>query len=98
MKKYDADKESSTYKDTFQSSKIKYLQSALKYLFSNNSNLKTHFTYYGRTKFAVFRITLIQTIKKKCLSKFKKEYFLWRSAIIYYSRKMAGSCTKQYNR
>ena len=62
MKKYDADKESSTYKDTFQSSKIKYLQSALKYLFSNNSNLKTHFTYYGRTKLKVIRIMLINEI------------------------------------
>ena len=76
MKKYDADKESSTYNDTFQSSKIKYLQSALKYLFSNNSNLKTHFTYYGRTKLAVLRITLINVIKKKY-----RQYFINKNLI-----------------
>ena len=76
IKKYDADKESSKYKDVFQNSKVKYLQSILKYLFSNNSNLKTHFTYYGRTKFTVFRITLIHTIKKKC-----REYFINKNLI-----------------
>ena len=76
MKKYDADKESSTYKDTFQSSKIKYLQSALKYLFSNNSNLKTHFTYYGRTKLKVIRIILINEIKKRY-----RKYFINKNLI-----------------
>ena len=76
MKKYDADKESSTYKDTFQSSKIKYLQSALKYLFSNNSNLKTHFTYYGRTKLKVIRIMLINEIKKRY-----RKYFINKNLI-----------------
>jgi len=76
MKKYDAGKESSTYKDTFQSSKIKYLQSALKYLFSNNSNLKTHFTYYGRTKLKVIRIILINEIKKRY-----RKYFINKNLI-----------------
>ena len=76
MKKYDAGKESSTYTDTFQSSKIKYLQSALKYLFSNNSNLKTHFTYYGRTKLKVIRIILINEIKKRY-----RKYFINKNLI-----------------
>ena len=64
VKKYDATQQLFLYTKTFQNSKLKYLQSALKYLFSDNSNVKTHFTYYGRTKFAVLRITLINEIKK----------------------------------
>ena len=64
VKKYDATAELVSYRNIFQTSKLKYLQSALKYLFSDNTNLKTHFTYYGRTKFAVLRITLINEIKK----------------------------------
>ena len=61
---------------TFQNSKIKYLQSALKYLFSDNSNVKTHFTYYGRTKFSVLRKTLINEIKKKY-----RQYFINKNLI-----------------
>ena len=76
VKKYDATAELVSYKKTFQNSKIKYLQSALKYLFSDNSNLKTHFTYYGRTKFAVLRITLINVIKKKY-----RQYFINKNLI-----------------
>ena len=76
IKKYDATGELVSYKKTFQNSKIKYLLSALKYLFSDNSNVKTHFTYYGRTKFAVIRITLINEIKKKC-----REYFINKNLI-----------------
>ena len=76
MKKYDASTELISFTKTFQNSKIKYFQAILEYLFSNNSNLKTHFTYYGRTKFAVLRITLINEIKKKC-----REYFINKNLI-----------------
>jgi len=61
---------------TFQNSKTKYFQAILKYLFSDNSNVKTHFTYYGRTKFAVLRVTLINEIKKKY-----REYFINKNLI-----------------
>ena len=76
VKKYDATQQLFLYTKTFQNSKLKYLQSALKYLFSDNSNVKTHFTYYGRTKFAVLRITLINEIKKKY-----REYFINKNLI-----------------
>ena len=76
VKKYDATAELVSYRNIFQTSKLKYLQSALKYLFSDNTNLKTHFTYYGRTKFAVLRITLINEIKKKC-----RQYFINKNLI-----------------
>ena len=76
IKKYNATKELVSFLKTFQNSKLKYLQSALEYLFSDNSNVKTHFTYYGRTKFAVLRITLINEIKKKY-----REYFINKNLI-----------------
>lgn len=76
VKKYDATQQLFLYTKTFQNSKLKYLQSALKYLFSDNSNVKTHFTYYGRTKFAVLRITLINEIKKKF-----RQYFINKNLI-----------------
>ena len=57
IKKYDSTASITAHTKTYQNSKIKYLQSALKYLFSDNSNVKTHFTYYGRTKFSVLRKT-----------------------------------------
>ena len=76
VKKYDATQQLFSYTKIFQNSKLKYLQSALKYLFSDNSNVKTHFTYYGRTKFAVLRITLINEIKKKF-----RQYFINKNLI-----------------
>ena len=76
MKKYDAGTDLVIVKNKFQNSKIKYFQAILEYLFSDNSNVKSHFTYYGRTKFAVLRITLINEIKKKY-----REYFINKNLI-----------------
>ena len=76
VKKYDATKRFISNTKNLQNSKLKNLQSALKYLFSDNSNVKTHFTYYGRTKFAVLRITLINEIKRKY-----REYFINKNLI-----------------
>ena len=76
IKKYDATADLVSVKNKFQNSKIKYFQAILEYLFSDNSNVKSHFTYYGRTKFAVLRITLINEIKKKY-----REYFINKNLI-----------------
>ena len=76
LKNYTFTAEIDSWKQTFQNSKTKYFQAILKYLFSDNSNVKTHFTYYGRTKFAVLRVTLINEIKKKY-----REYFINKNLI-----------------
>ena len=76
IKKYDATADLVSVKNKFQNSKIKYFQAILEYLFSDNSNVKSHFTYYGRTKFTVLRITLINEIKKKY-----REYFINKNLI-----------------
>jgi len=47
------------------SSKIIYFKAILKFLFSKNTNTKTHFTYYGRTKFTVLVNTVYDILKTK---------------------------------
>jgi len=53
------------FKKTFQISKWNYFKAALKFLFSNNTNVNTHYSYYGRTKFRVVFKMLIYTLKKR---------------------------------
>ena len=45
--------------------KTNYFKAILKFLFSSNTNVKTHYTYYGRAKFAVLKVTIFSTIKKR---------------------------------
>ena len=47
------------------SSKTIYFKAILKFLFSKNTNPKTHFTYYGRTKFTVLVNTVYDILKTK---------------------------------
>jgi len=61
-----------TFDDTikFTSQFLKSKKMALKagihfFLFSKNSNLKTHYTYYGRHKIKIFFITILWSLKKR---------------------------------
>ena len=58
------------------SSKIIYFKAILKFLFSKNTNPKTHFTYYGRTKFTV----LVNTVYDKLKTKYRK-FFINKNLI-----------------
>ena len=54
----------------FSSQFLKSKKMALKagiqfFLFSKNSNLKTHYTYYGRHKIKIFFITILWSLKKR---------------------------------
>jgi hypothetical protein len=51
-------------------SKTDYLKAILKFLFLSNTNIKTHYTYYGRTKFSVLKRTIVSTIKKRLRESF----------------------------
>ena len=53
-----------------ENSKKDYAKAALNFLFSDNSNLQTHYTYYGRTKISVFFKMLFYEIRKKCRNNF----------------------------
>jgi capsule polysaccharide modification protein KpsS len=62
--------------NTFQASKINYLKAIVKFLVSSNTNVKTHYTYYGRSKFAVLIYTIFNTIKKRY-----REFFINKNLI-----------------
>ena len=53
-----------------ESSKKSYANATLNFLVSDNSNMQTHYTYYGRTKISVFFKMLFYEIRKSCRSNF----------------------------
>nr|AIE93896.1 hypothetical protein [uncultured marine thaumarchaeote AD1000_41_B03] len=65
LKKYSSNIQVKRNLNEFQSSKRDYLQAAVQFLFSANSNPKTHYTYYGRSKFAVLKNMIVYTIKRR---------------------------------
>lgn len=74
LKGFDPAKQREELKKTFQSSKINYFKAALKFLSSSNNNIKTHYTYFGRTKFKVIIKMLVYTVKTRY-----REFFMNRN-------------------
>ncbi len=74
LKRFDPTNQARKYKTTFQNSKLTYFKAALKFLTSSNTNVKTHYTYFGRTKFQVIVKMLIYTLKKQY-----REFFMNRN-------------------
>ncbi len=58
------------YTNTFLKSKSGKLRAAKDFLSSQNNNLKTHYTYFGRTKFRVIIYELNSLFKKKYRERF----------------------------
>jgi len=59
---------------TFGTSKLQTLRAIVKFLISDNKNIKTNYNYYGRTKIRVFFYTINSILKKKY-----REYFMKRN-------------------
>ena len=57
-------------------SKTDYLKAILKFLLSSNTNVKTHYTDYGRSKFAVLKGTISNIMKKR-----RRESFINKNLI-----------------
>lgn len=53
LQRFDSFKNSTQWKERFLMSRFKHIKSAFTYLFTSNSNVNTHYTYYGRTKINV---------------------------------------------
>ena len=71
LKSSNVSKQLKTFKDTFTTSKIKKAKAAKEFLlFSENTNLKSHYTYFGRTKSKVILHELLSSMKKKYRSNF----------------------------
>ena len=61
----------------FAVSKTEKLKAAIQFLFlSNNSNIKTHYTYYGRNKLRVLLHEIISSLKKRYRKNFIDKHFL----------------------
>ena len=65
LKKYDSTNKVKLELENWLASKTDYLKAILKFLVSSNTNVKTHYTYYGRSKFAVLKGTIFSIIKKR---------------------------------
>ena len=65
LKKYDSTNKVKLELENLLASKTDYLKAILKFLVSSNTNVKTHYTYYGRSKFAVLKGTIFSIIKKR---------------------------------
>lgn len=71
LSKYNIYAQNVKFEQRFLKSKSGLLKSAFQFLFvSNNSNVKTHYTYYGRTKFRV----LIKSILYSLRTKYRKNF------------------------
>ncbi len=59
-------KQGQEFEENFQKSKTSFLKAVYQFLIvSNNSNSKTHYTYYGRTKLKVLFKSIIYNLKTK---------------------------------
>tara|TARA_B100001750_G_scaffold223163_1_gene213177 strand:+ start:2305 stop:3786 length:1482 start_codon:yes stop_codon:yes gene_type:complete len=81
LKKRDSRKKADKHLSEFQSSRKNFLKSIFYYLFSSNSNVKTHFSYYGRTKFSVFYKTLTYELEKRKRKKFLDKQLLYKNKL-----------------
>ena len=57
-------------------SKSNFIKSFLKFIFSDNSHIKTHYTYFGRTKFSVIKNSIMNILKIKFREKFMQKNLL----------------------
>lgn len=76
LKSFDMLKQLTTHKDTFRSSKLEKMKAAIQFLLiSDNSNIRTHYSYYGRSKINVLIKEIISSIKTKSRENFINKTF-----------------------
>jgi capsule polysaccharide modification protein KpsS len=73
---YDISEEGIELRERFASSYFRFLKAALNFLFKKNDNLKTHYTYYGRTKLKV----LLHSLKYSPIER-SRELFLGKKCV-----------------
>lgn len=76
LKSFDMLKQLIDHKNTFLSSKKEKIKAAIQFLLiSNNTNIKTHYSYYGRSKIRVLIKEIIYSIKTKYRENFINKNF-----------------------
>ncbi len=77
-KKFDLKDEVLENSETFLQSKSLAVSALFSYLFSKNSNLNTHYTYFGRTKFNVLKNYFNDILKTRKRKKFIDKHFKYK--------------------
>lgn len=76
LKSFDMLKQLIDHKNTFLSSKKEKIKAAIQFLLiSNNTNIKTHYSYYGRNKIKVLVKEIIYSLKTKYRENFINKNF-----------------------
>ena len=71
LKSFDSSKQLKSYANNFGNSKLSKLKAVSEYIFnSDNSNIQTHFSYYGRSKFKVLITYFLYSMKTKIRKSF----------------------------
>lgn len=71
LRGHDSFKEAAQYSGAFQKSKSHLFKAAIEFLiFSKNTNLQTHYTYYGRTKLRVLINSICAAMKRRYRTNF----------------------------
>ncbi len=76
LKGFDIFKQTTGYRKKFLASKRNLLQAVCKFLISQNSNHKTHYSYYGRTKLNVLIKSIFYLLKTKYREIFINKNFI----------------------
>lgn len=76
INQFNAYKQQKELSNAFASSKSKKFSAVFQFFKSKNTNLKTHYTYFGRTKFNVFIYELSSQLKK-----IYREYFMEKNFV-----------------
>ena len=76
INQFNAYKQQKELSNAFISSKSKKFFAAIQFFKSKNTNVKTHYTYFGRTKFNVLTYELSSTLKK-----IYREYFMEKNFV-----------------
>ena len=61
----DPDYSAEKFSATFQTSRSKFFKAFLKFLFTRDTNVQTHYTYFGRSKVKVILKTIAYNLRKK---------------------------------
>lgn len=76
LKKMGTYKSVTKYKNQFNKSKLSRLRAGMKFIFSKNTNVKTHYAYYGRTRLKVIKHEIISLFKTKWRERFINRNFI----------------------
>ena len=63
------------YKNQFNKLNLSRLRAGMKFIFSKNTNVKTHYAYYGRTRLKVIKHEIISLFKTKLRERFINKNF-----------------------